>query len=299
MGSFREDLLETGLLRESGLAGVYHRSFTFERVVSGLEASISAIAGNEERDQVHFAPLMARSALVRSDYLSLYPDLIGVISSYAGREVDLPALLEKANVGEEWAAMLSPTDLTLCGAACHNLYPLLADARLSRDELLFEVQGVCFRHEPSDDPARMQSFRMREFVYVGNESGAIAHRERFLARGTELLCDLGLSVQVVVANDPFFGRAGKLLAEGQHKKERKFEMVTQISTETPGAIASANYHEDHFGQVYAISLPDASVAHSACVGFGLERVTLALLHQHGLNVALWPTEIRERLSLED
>ena len=30
-----------------------------------------------------------------------------------------------------------------------------------------DVFSYCFRHEPSVDPARMQMFRMREFVRIG------------------------------------------------------------------------------------------------------------------------------------
>ncbi len=292
---FRQSLLAAGLLIDGGSPGVYHRSFSFESIVSGLEVYISSVAADEERRQFQFSPLIASSALVRSDYLALHPDLIGMISSYAGREADLPSLLAKVAAGEEWSELLSPTDLALCGAACHNLYPLLADAALAADSLLYEVQAVCFRHEPSNDPSRMQSFRMREFVYVGSESGALAHREQWLHRGTELMRRLGLSVDVVVANDPFFGRGGLLIGAGQREKERKFEMVTSITSESPGAIGSANYHEDHFGRVYNISQSDASVAHTACVGFGLERITLALLHQHGLDVDLWPAVVRDRV----
>ena len=36
-----------------------------------------------------------------------------------------------------------------------------------------------------------------------------------------------------------------------------------------------------------------SVAHTACVGFGLERITLALLRHHGLDLAAWPEAVRD------
>jgi hypothetical protein len=39
------------------------------------------------------------------------------------------------------------------------------------------------------------------------------------------------------------------------------------------------------------------VAHSACVGFGLERVALALFKRHGLDVGDWPREVRDVLAL--
>ena len=35
----------------------------------------------------------------------------------------------------------------------------------------------------------------------------------------------------------------------------------------------------------------------ACVGFGLERIALALFKTHGLQIAKWPGEVRDVLGL--
>ena len=42
---------------------------------------------------------------------------------------------------------------------------------------------------------------------------------------------------------------------------------------------------------------DDAVAHSACVGFGLERVALALFKTHGFRLEDWPREVRDVLAL--
>ena len=36
-------------------------------------------------------------------------------------------------------------------------------------------------------------------------------------------------------------------------------------------------------------------AHTACLGFGLERCTVALLRKHGLDPASWPGDVRKVL----
>ena len=294
---FRQNLLEVGLLEDGGVAGLYHRSFEFESIVRRVESYISTAGSKEKNRQLYFTTVMARSTLVGSGYLTSFPDLIGTISSFAGKEADLPKLLESVESGGDWDTLLSPTEVALCSAACHSVYPLVSDTIIPIDGLLFEVQAFCFRHEPSNDPARMQSFRQHEFVYLGTPQGAIEHRDKWLARGCELLADLGLSVETIEANDPFFGRAGQLLATGQRDKKLKYEIVAPISSEIPGAISSANCHEDHFGTSYELKLIDGSTAHTACIGFGLERITLALLFEHGMQFEAWPAETRERLSL--
>jgi seryl-tRNA synthetase len=295
--SFRQDLLNVGLLRDGGVDGVYHRSFAFEKIARGVEAYVSAAGGDENRQQLYFSQVMARSTLEGSGYLRSFPDLIGTISSFAGSESELPQLLRSVEAGEDWTALMTPTDVVLCSAGCHSVYPLVAGTPIPMDGLLFETQASVFRHEPSSDPARMQSFRQHEFVFLGTEQGAIEHRDEWLARGLSLMSDLELAVEAVVANDPFFGRAGQLLAAGQREKALKYEIVTPISSEVVGAISSANCHRDHFGASFGLATSDGKVAHTSCIGFGLERITLALLLQHGLDSNLWPSEIQQRLSL--
>jgi seryl-tRNA synthetase len=60
-------------------------------------------------------------------------------------------------------------------------------------------------------------------------------------------------------------------------------------------VASFNYHREHFAHVHRIAMEDGGEAHTACLGFGLERCSLALLRKHGLEPASWPTEVREVL----
>ena len=136
----------------------------------------------------------------------------------------------------------------------------------------------------------MQAFRMHEFVYVGDPDGAIAHRDRWLERGTELLRSLGLDVEVVVANDPFFGRVGKVLAANQIDEALKLEFVTPItSTEAPD--------RHHVGELPSGPLrphlrnrnrPTARWPTPRALPIGVDRTTLALLATHGLDPERWP-----------
>jgi seryl-tRNA synthetase len=295
---FRAALLDAGVLVDGGVDGVYHRSFGFERVVAAVSAYASAAATGVPHRRLHLGPTQARTTLEGSGYVTSFPNLVGVISSFPGTEADVPAFLEDLETGGEWTERLAVTDVALCSAGCHPVYPLLEASTLGGDEERFEVETWCFRHEPSTDPARMQSFRQHEFVFLGRPDAAVEHRDRWLETGRKLLVDLGLDVAPVVANDPFFGRAGRLLASNQRTKELKFELVAPISSTTPGAISSANYHEDHFGVAFDIRCADGTPAHTACIGFGLERIALSLHFAHGLDPSAWPPEVRQRLALD-
>jgi seryl-tRNA synthetase len=292
---FRDELVAAGILVPTGSDGIYGRSSVYEDIVAAVENLVVAAAASEGTTSYRFPPVMPRNVLEQSGYLSSFPDMIGSVSTFAGDNADHKRLMEVERAGGDWAALLEPADVSLCPAVCHPLYPTLTGT-VPDGGRRFDVSGWCFRHEPSLDPARMQSFRQHDLVYVGDPQGASEHRDRWLQQGSDLLASLGLEVETVVANDPFFGRVGRILAENQRSETLKFEIVTPInSAEHPTAIASANCHLDHFGQPFGITTADGESAHSCCFGFGLDRITLALLRTHGLRPGGWPGGVRSRL----
>jgi seryl-tRNA synthetase len=68
-----------------------------------------------------------------------------------------------------------------------------------------------------------------------------------------------------------------------------------ISDEGPTAVCSFNWHEEHFGKIFEIRTPDGAFASTACLGFGMERVCMALFSTHGFDPTTWPRAVRELL----
>ena len=89
------------------------------------------------------------------------------------------------------------------------------------------------------------------------------------------------------------GTGSRLLSEPSFPCA-KYEGVAPVG-DLPTAIMSANYAAEHFGAAFAIATAGGAVAHSSCVAFGLDRVALALLSAHGLDVDRWPVGVRQRL----
>ncbi len=116
-------------------------------------------------------------------------------------------------------------------------------------------------------------------------------RDAWLQKGIGILRSLGLPAQSDVASDPFFGRGGKVLGRSQLEQRLKFEvLVPVISLENPTAVCSFNFHQEHFGGTFDIRTADGNVANTACLGFGLERVTMALFKTHGFDPERWPAK---------
>jgi seryl-tRNA synthetase len=139
---------------------------------------------------------------------------------------------------------------------------------------------------------------MREYVCIGAPGRALDFREAWKARAEDMGTQLGLPFTLAPACDPFFGRAGKLMAANQVEQALKFEFLVPVnSEEAPTACMSFNYHQDHFGTTWGLRTDDGAVAHTACAAFGLDRLTIALFATHGLDVDAWPQSVREALSI--
>jgi seryl-tRNA synthetase len=297
--AFMAELLDAGLLIESGVAGLYGRGAEFERVRVGFDGRISAAAGNDDPERLAFPPLLPRRQIEELGYLKSFPHLAGSVFAFDGDEGQAADLGERAARHDDWSELQDQTELMLTPAACYPVYPAIAArGALAAGGVTVDAGGsYVFRHEPSGDPARLQAFHQREIVRIAEPETVAGWRDQWRDRSLELLRAVGLDADLDIASDPFFGRSGRLLARSQRSQALKFELLVPIAGPQPTAVASFNYHQDHFSSTYGISMEDGTEAHTACLGFGLERIALALFRRHGLDVGAWPAAVREELAL--
>ncbi|HYC36424.1 MAG TPA: amino acid--[acyl-carrier-protein] ligase [Usitatibacter sp.] len=295
---FQRELAAAGLLIPMGVPGLYARGGDLECVITHFDALVSRAGAGLNPEVLRFPPVFARHHYERIDHIHNFPDLMGSVHTFTGNESEHREMLGRFERKEDWTRDLVPARVMMAPAICYPLYPSAAGSTLRPEGRRVDLQGYAFRHEPSQDPARMQSFRMHEFVRLGTPGQALEHRAHWLDLGQEIFESVGLATERVVANDPFFGRGGRVQKALQKEQALKFEFVFPVcSTEKPTAIGSCNYHQDHFGIAFDIRTPDGKPAHSACVGFGLERVALALFRRHGLALDRWPREVKDVLGL--
>lgn len=295
--SYLDQLTACGLLLPTGVDGVYGRSEVFERVLDGICDLVGRAGADAGPEVLRFPPGMRLGDLTQSGYLKSFPHFAGTVHCFCGNERDHAKLLRCVEAGEDWTEGQKATEVVLTPAACYPVYPIMARrGNLPPEGRLIDVTSYCFRHEPSLDPARMQMFRIREYVRMGTPEQVSSFREAWLDHGQKVIASLGLPHKLDLANDPFFGRAGRVLADSQRGQQLKFELLIPInSEEKPTACVSFNYHMDHFGQVWNLRTDRDAVAHTGCVGFGLERIALAMFRHHGFDPDKWPAGVRAAL----
>jgi seryl-tRNA synthetase len=292
---FTQGLVDHGLILPTAVPGTFGRGPVFEDVLERFDALVLRTVGVANATQVTFPPIIDRAILEKVHYLDSFPHLCGSIHSFSGNALQALAVAERARAGGNWGELLSSTGVVLTPAACYPVYPTWAGTLPAQGKLVTLI-GWVYRHEPSPEPTRMQSFRVREYICAGTPAQVLAWRDEALAHGIALLKGLQLPAHEDVASDPFFGRGGRMLAAAQVEQKLKFEvLVPVISREHPTAVCSFNYHQEHFGGTFGIYTQGGAVAHTACLGYGMERVTMALFRTHGYDVAQWPQAVRAQL----
>ena len=296
--SYPLSTLADQLFAPMGVDGVYARTALYVDLIEHLEGYINRLR-DPKAEIMRFPPVMSRTQLEKSGYLKSFPNLLGCVCALHGSEASIRSAAEVAENSGDWTKALTSSDLVLSPAACYPVYPIAAArGQLPPGGLQFDIEADVFRHEPSSSLDRLQSFRMREFVRIGAPREIVEFREKWMARAPLLAAELALPHSIDVANDPFFGRVGQVMAVSQRQQALKFELlIPYYPGASPTACMSFNYHREHFGQVWGMRDASGDLAHTSCVAFGIDRLAVALFANHGTDLKKWPAATRQALAL--
>jgi hypothetical protein len=265
----------------------------FDRDVRALADRMAAVPHQ-------FPALIGADAMDRCRYIRSFPAALTMVSHL--RE-DLGAIRDFAAKaawdGERLVCepqALSAIQCLLAPSVCFHYYAWLKDRTL--DSSCVTAIGKCFRYESRNMAGleRLWDFTMREVIFVGPAPQVLARRQRAIDETTALLDAWGLAYEIRSATDPFFIDDYASMTAFQLAFDLKFEVLAPLPYRGQDlAIGSFNYHQDFFGRSFAITGRDGAPLHTGCIGFGLERVALAFLAQHGLDPEQWPTKMASEL----
>ncbi len=287
-----------GPLVQTGAAGVYGRSALHERAVAAITRLIERLGETDNAEILRFPPVLTRRDFERTGYFKNFAPLTGTIHCFCGDDEDLRAQTRLHDAGEDWTGLQRASDLVLTPAACYPVYPAIAGRQpFPADGTIIDAASWCFRREPSSDPARQQFFRMHERIFIGRADGSAAFRATWRARAESLATALSLPFELALANDPFFGVTGRLMARLQRDQQLKHELLIPLTDPAaPTACASVNDHLTKMSAAWNLRLSTGELAHTACAGFGLDRLALAIFHHHGFEPAAWPKSLAAHLA---
>ena len=253
---FYNGLVDNGLIVPTRVPGSFGRGRVFEDVLERVNGLITSVATDDDAELYTFPPVIDRTIIERTSYLDSFPNLAGTVCSFFGNEREAKALSAKVTAGEPWMDTQGMTEVCLNPAACYPVYPVIAGTMPEQGRTITMTNWV-YRHEPSMEPTRMQSFRVREFVRAGSPETVVKWRDTWLQRGMDLLQSLDLPAKSDVAADPVLRTNRQACSRtNQIDQKLKFEvLIPVISAEKPTACCSFNYHQEKFGEIVRASRP--------------------------------------------
>jgi seryl-tRNA synthetase len=250
--------------------------------------------------EYRYPTLLPVTALHRSGYLSSFPQHLMFAARLDGDADTYRAFAREAAAGDPIGGQVlhrcGPVDRCLPPTMCYHTFDQFAGTTLPENTVV-TARGGSFRHEARYHRTleRLADFTIRETVFLGTAEFVRDARDRFRTRAIDLVEQLDLSGRCEVANDPFFaGAATAAQVSSQRLLELKHELCLNIGAGDSISVGSFNLHETHFGDAFGITGPAGQAVHSSCVGFGLERLTYAVLCQYGWDISDWPPPLSER-----
>jgi seryl-tRNA synthetase len=239
--------------------------------------------------------LLDPEVLARCGYLGSFPHSVSLVS-HLREDFDAIEAFRAANSDRspalETAAVT--TDAVLRPAICLPVYRELEGETMPKGGLAITTSGRAFRYESRNMEGlrRLWDFSMREIVFVSSAQEIEARRTALVDLVKALMESWDLSFRLVSATDPFFATVRGTKALFQRTRALKYEALVDTKG-GPLAAGSINFAGTLFGDAFGIKSSEGDVAATACVGFGLERLVLALFDQHGFDAAKWPRALRE------
>jgi seryl-tRNA synthetase len=270
------------------------------RLIEFFEGATRQLASEFTSESHSFPSLIGADALEKCKYLRSFPHTLSLVSHL---EEDLRAIQDFART-VRWEenklvhdGALAPTKCLLAPTVCFHCYAWLQNTRQTAPRCVTAI-GKCFRYESGNlgGLERLWDFTMREIVFFGSADYVLEQRQKAIDATVKLLDEWRLAYEIRNATDAFFIDEYSI-ASFQSAFDLKYEIQATLPYKDKRiAVGSFNYHQDLFGRSFNISGADGQALETGCVGFGLERLALGFLAQHGLDEKAWPVAVADSIS---
>jgi len=258
----------------------------FREAVQKLDQLILSWANALRADDYVYPDLISVETLHRCNYIKQFPSQL-MFASHVIHDLDkIHGLSECGDEGNpsRISAFMEESQYAVKPTLCMHVYEQFKNRNLNEPRVITTL-GKCKRYEPinAQKVERLLDFSMREIVFLGPASYVLQKREELMALVSEYITKLDLHANIQTGMDPFFTTAYSQKALLQKRFKMKYELEAYLPyNQSFISVASFNYHETYFSNIFNITNHDGDKLHTGCVGFGLERFIYAYLSQMGL-----------------
>ena len=276
--------------------GVFTFQGEFLRVLNGLDRYFRTYALSLGAVEQVYPPTVQAKSMMRNGYLSSFPHHALLVAGVERTGADVGRFVDACKAGEPIASdTLAEPAQVLAPTVCYRCFESLYGERLGQKVSIYTGTAHCNRNEGfiEDSLARLQSFLMREIVFIGTSSDVERVRYQIIQHAQDCVRKWGLTARLATASDPFFATTEQSKRGYQSLMQLKYEMQFSIPfSDRWISCMSFNNHQRTLVSAYDIASAEDDTA-SGCVGYGLERLAFAIYSQHGTDLAKWPADLAQ------
>lgn len=274
--------------------GLFIYDAAFSRIVRFLDDAIvrrfvPAFRAREEA----YPNVIPVESLAKANHLSSFPEHLHFVSHLESDVETLDAFAARArdpslaSVSME-DTKLGPIRFVHNPSTCYHCYACREGVDIAEDTAVTAITK-CHRYEGLNhkDPGRLMEFSLREVIFLGSPDYVRKTRQRSLELVEDMVKEWNIFGELITANDPFFSSDFANKASHQHRLALKYEYKADLPPARPISILSSNLHGPTFSKAFSISQKGRPI-NTGCIGFGLERMVLAIFAQYGVMPQSWP-----------
>jgi len=283
--------LDRGDISQTGNGKFVYRG-QVAKVFRGLDDLFRSWGEKQSATEEFFPISVKTKSLERAGYFKTFAQHAFFVSPL---ELSIPAL--KSAVDGDVQPHLQSPEWVLSPTVCHHCFEALSDNAHHSHQTITAL-NQCSRYEVHDTGGlkRLRHYWMREIIFLRSAPEETQSAlDDVLKLTTDLLRRWGVFFQVKSASDPFFLDSGTGKRMFQTALLMKRELVLPVEGKSI-ACASFNNHMKTLTEAFDITAEDGEIA-SGCVGWGYDRLILALFSQFGPECSDWPSQVREDLDL--
>ena len=291
------DLIGSGIIHEAH-QGIFLWREPLSLFIQFLDhALVKRFARAFNASEEKFPNVISVENLIKTNHLSSFPEHLNFVNNIHPNIEILDQFGEYAKSSESAdfisEKIMETPQLIQNPSTCYHCYASRAGQKVNKNTVITALAG-CHRYEGANHSqlGRLMEFSLREVIFLGEPNFIRETREECLRLIKKLAVDWEFGGVLQSENDPFFTSDFEIKAEHQRKMKMKYEFRAYISDNDDGlAVMSSNLHGLTFSKTFNIESDDWPV-HTGCIGFGLERMIIALIAQHGVDPECWPKNLK-------
>lgn len=278
-------LLDNGLIINS-TDGQYSYSGDYVSLIESLDKTIESYCISELAEKCIYPSLIDKEDIKTAGYLDAFPHLA------------LGAAPFKRTAGKICDKALLEPEYVLAPTVCYHCFAGFKNKQIDTPKAYTAI-NKCHRNETHSVVGleRLKTYLMREIIFFGEADFVVRSINRTLEFTKSLLEYCDIPFEVHHSHDAFFLPQLSNRATFQSALKLKQEIKIKVKSGNSIAVASFNNHLTTLSDKFNILSNCKSHLYSGCVGWGMERLTYALMCYLGPDIKKWPEHVKSRLAL--